>query len=249
MQRNGSETMKDAIENLYTTFAHYRLGDDFVGCDCCVDSDCSTRLAETSLRDLTFDDLGKYAMKAMTTWGEVRHFKYFLPRLLELTIAHRDDFLDLPPVFGKLDYAQWHSWPERECTAVNRFFNDYWRLQLAQPILGDFEDSVDTVLCALANACASVQEFLDTWLDTNTDDARRHLAAFIQNNGALLLKKERLSNPFWNTNGTPHQEIVDWLRSRAVLEYLENRKGAVLVEPFDYAWPQLLTIRSSLGTQ
>jgi hypothetical protein len=106
---------------------------------------------------LTYDELERYSRKAMSTWGNVRHFKHFLPRLLELSIDHRDDFCDLAVVFGKLKYAHFDSWPQRERDAVNRLLDEYWEHQLDDPIVGAFEDSIDTVLCSLANALSSVQ--------------------------------------------------------------------------------------------
>lgn len=240
--------MEVAIENLYATFAHYRVGNDFTGCDCCVGPEHSAALAKPPLRDLTYDDLDRYSQKAISTWGNTRHFKHFLPRLLELTVEHRDDFLDLAVVFGKLAYAQWHSWPQREQNAVNQFFDAYWRHQLANPVVGAFADALDTVLCALSNACASVQPYLDVWLQADTENARLHLAAFILNNDSSLLKKGRLSNAFWDTAGTPHREVLYWLQSQAVLNYLTNTNANVLVDDFAYAVPQLHAIRAAFAS-
>jgi len=181
--------MHDAIDNLYATFNHCRIGDDFTGCDCCVGPEHSTRLAAPPLRELTYEELERYSRKAISTWGNVRHFKHFLPRLLELSIEHRDDFLDLAVVFGKLKYAQFDSWPHRERDAVNRFFDEYWLYQLCDPVVGAFEDSIDTVLCSISNALLSVQRFLDVWIATRTDNAKRHLAAY------TAVAKRRLSVP------------------------------------------------------
>lgn len=239
--------MHDAIDNLYATFAHYQIGDDFTGCDCCVVSEHSFRIAAIPIRELTYEELERYSRKAISTWGNVRHFKHFLPRLLELSIEHRDDFLDLAVVFGKLKYAQFDSWPQCERDAVNRFFDEYWEYQLAVPIVGTFEDSIDTVLCSIANALSSVQRFLDAWIATRTDYAKRHLAAFILNNDDTLLKKRRLSNPFWDTMGQPHSEVINWLQSDAVFRYFEGVADSVLVDDFSYAWPQLIAIRSALA--
>lgn len=238
--------MRDAIDSLYTTFSRYRIGDDFTGCDCCVGPEHSAKLAAPPLRKLTYEDLERYSRKAVSTWGNVRHFKHFLPRLLELSIEHRDDFLDLAVVFGKIKFAQFDSWPQRERDAVNWFFDEYWQYQLDDTIVGVFEDSIDTVLCALANALSSVQRFLDAWIAKPTDNAKRHLAAFILNNDATLLKKGRLSNAFWDTTGQPHNEVVNWLQLDAVYRFFDGTDDPVLVDDFAYAWPQLMAIRSAL---
>jgi hypothetical protein len=196
---------------------------------------------------LTYDELERYSRKAMSTWGNVRHFKHFLPRLLELSIDHRDDFLDLAVVFGKLKYANFDSWPQRERDAVNRLLDEYWEHQLDDPIVGAFEDSIDTVLCSLANALSSVQRFLDAWIAKRTDNAKRHLAAFILTNDDTLLKKGCLSNAFWDTTGQPHNEVVNWLYSDAVYRFVDGPVDPVLVDDFANAWPQMMAIRSALN--
>lgn len=239
--------MRDAIDNLYATFAPCRIGDDFTRCDCCVGPEDYARLAATPLRELTYEELERYARKALSTWGNARHFKHFLPRLLELSIEHRDDFLDLSVVFGKFKYAQFDSWPQREQDAVNHFFDEYWQYQLADPITGAFEDSIDTVLCAISNALSSIQRFLDAWIATRKDNAKRHLAAFILNNDDTLIQKGRLANAFWDTTGRPHCEAVNWLQSDAVFGYFAGADDPILVDDFSYAWPQLMAIRSALA--
>ena len=240
--------MVEAVNNLYTVFAHYRLGNDRDGCDCCVGPGHWAELTAKPLRELTYDDLERYSRKAMTTWGSIQQFKHFLPRLLELTIEYRDDFLDLAVVFGKLSYADWKAWPYREQDAIDAFFDEYWQFQIAEPISGAFEDAIDTVLCAISNASPSVQRFLDSWIATRTDDSVRHLASFILNNDKTLIKKGQLSNSFWNRSSTPHSETVAWLLSDAVLEYLDTANDTVLDDDFSYALPQLKIIRSSLSS-
>lgn len=239
--------MNAAIDNLYATFSHYQIGNDFAGCDCCVGPEHSAKLAATPLGELTFSDLERYSRKAITTWGNVGHFKYFLPRLWELTIQHRDDFLDLAMVFGKLKPAQFESWPQIERDAVNRFFDEYWNHQLVVPIESCYDDSIDLVLCALSNAVSSVQRFLDMWIFNRADNAKQHLAAFILNNDDMLLKKARLSNAFWDATGRTHAEVLSWLQSEALLRYLGDVDDSVMAGDFSNALPQLMAIRSFLA--
>lgn len=195
--------MNAVTNNLYKTFAAYHIGDDFVGCDCCVTPGDSAKIATRPIRDLAIGDLERYSRKAMSTWGTAQHFKHFLPRLLELTIEYHDYFLDLSVVFGKLKDAGFESWPPHEQDAVNRFFVEYWDYQLAVPITSVTDDTIDTVLCALSNGGGSVQPYLDRWLNTPTDNAKRHLASFILWNDDALLMHGRLFNPFWKDASEP----------------------------------------------
>ncbi len=239
--------MSDAIDNLYMTFAHNTLGEDFKGCDCWLTHEDSARLATGPLRELNYEDMERYSRKAISTWGTATHFKYFLPRLLELSIAHRDDFLDLAVLFGKLKLAQFETWPQHEIDAVNRFFDEYWAFQLADPIVDVPNQLIDTVLCALSNALGSIQRFLDAWTSNGTDHAKRHFAAFVLNNYETLLEEGHLWNSFWDTAGKPHAEVVLWLRSDAILELVDGPDDPVLVDDFADAWPLLMAIRSALN--
>lgn len=229
-----------AVEALYATFSPYRLGDDFAGCDCCVSPERSAKLAAKPLRDLTYEDLEGYAFKAISTWGDERHFKHFLPRLLELTVDHRDEFVDLAVVFGKLSYANWYSWPKREYETTMGFLDTYWTHQLSLEVAESQLDAIDTVLCAEARARESVQPLLDSWLATDLPSARNHLAAFVLLNGDDLVGKQRLWNSFWNRDSRPYKEVLAWISQDAVSAYLA---GATLTGDFAAAPCQLELIR------
>lgn len=97
--------MQSAISELYRVFKPYRLDDDFIGCDHCVTQEDSKLLASISLRKLTVPDVDRYAFKAMSTWGTERHFKHFLPRLLELAYEDYQAFNFPEVLLGKLAYA------------------------------------------------------------------------------------------------------------------------------------------------
>ena len=239
-----NNSLRDAVEALYAQFLPYRLGDDFVGCDCCVSPSRSAALAAKPLRSLTYDDLATYAFKAMSTWGDERHFKHFLPRIFELTVEHRDEFVDLAVVFGKLSYADWRSWPRREVDAVASFLKAYWEYQLGLDVNDPHDNAIDTVLCAEANAFDSVQPLLDVWLATDLLSARKHLAAFVLLNGDDLILKRRLWNSFWSRDSNPCREVISWLQSDKPSSYL---RGMKLTGDFGLAACLLDAIRAAAG--
>lgn len=182
----------------------------------------------------------------MTTWGDARHFKYFLPRLLELTVEHGDEFMDLGIVFGKLDYARFSSWPRSEQEAVNGFFAAYWNHQLACPVVGAMDMRMSIALSAIAKAVPSIQPFLDQWLATHTDNAKRHLAAFILQDADAVMKKGREDAMHEGAPDTQYREVAKWLQTTAVTAYLSDGEDPVLVGDAGYAWPQLQAIRAAL---
>jgi hypothetical protein len=99
-----SAAIANAIEDLYRVFAGCRLDPHVEGCPHCVSDRDHARIHSRPLRSLSGDDLGRYAFKAMTTWGNERDFRHFLPRILELLVSNDLD----PPtevVLGKLAYG------------------------------------------------------------------------------------------------------------------------------------------------
>ena len=110
--------MDTPIENLYQVFAKYRLRPGMVGCPCCVTESDIERLYKKKLRELDAEDLGKYSLKAVTTWGDEYDFKHFLPRILELW----DDCVSHDMLFMKLQYLHWETWPPQEKDAIVVYF-------------------------------------------------------------------------------------------------------------------------------
>ncbi len=169
------------VEALYEAFRAYRLGDDFYGCPHCGPAEKSRHLAGTPRKQLTAEALEEYLPRAMTTWGTQRHFKYFLPRLLELAYAGSLG----PECFGtiadKLLYARWSRWPEPERRCVKRFLHAFWSRQLHTP--GEFphEERVFLVAWPLGEACGSLGPFLEYWSGQSELLPALHLAQFVEN--------------------------------------------------------------------
>jgi hypothetical protein len=120
--------LQQAVEELYLTFGRYPLS-SLEGCPCCVSAVDQGKVTHRALRALTEDDLGRYAGKAMTTWGTVDDFKHFLPRLLELTGAFRAPYAAYV-VLNKLEYGRWRTWHLAEIAAVERYLLALWDVVL-----------------------------------------------------------------------------------------------------------------------
>ncbi|MBY0373940.1 MAG: hypothetical protein K2Q23_08085 [Bryobacteraceae bacterium] len=119
----GTAEFKEAIERLYSTFGSYPLRDRIDSCPCCRGQQETRHLHTKALRDLTPEDLGPYAFRAMTTVGDVDDFRHFLPRILEL-VAELP--VDPEVVLSKLTYAKWTEWPAGEIEAVRAYLAELW---------------------------------------------------------------------------------------------------------------------------
>ncbi|MER5419522.1 hypothetical protein [Streptosporangium roseum] len=119
-----------ALERLYETFSRYPLPDKIDVCDHCVAPESVQAARAVPLRALSASVLEPYAWSALSTWGDIEDFKYYLPRLLELLISEElDGFLHADSLTIKVG-AYWHGWPQDEKDAVVAVANAWWWLTL-----------------------------------------------------------------------------------------------------------------------
>ncbi|MFM9946029.1 MAG: hypothetical protein ACKVQB_12445 [Bacteroidia bacterium] len=119
--------LNTTIENLYLTFGKYTT-EGIYYCDCgCVKEEDVRKLNSKPLRQLEEDDLVSYYGSALYTWGDVEHYKHYLPRICELISSNRNyAFVNVDEIFNKLEYAQWMEWPEEEQQAIKDYVMADW---------------------------------------------------------------------------------------------------------------------------
>lgn len=221
-----NEVSEQVIDSLYDVFRPYQLGSDFDGCDHCVDPVATKRLARIDLRNLSMEDLSRYSQKAITTWGDDRHFRYFLPRLFELVLEDpRHESLHIEVLFGKLAYANWYQWHQREREAIGSYFELLWKSVLSQPALFQDDDIADSVLCAFGAARADLDAFLSYWTTTNENAARTHFNEFVVLNASYLRDKDRLWNTFWENDSKESTTVKEWLSSDSLRTLILSREA------------------------
>ncbi len=169
------------LEKLYSCFSNYTTV-NMQACTCgCISDEQIRRLNAKPLRVLSLDDLGFYHHKAMTTWGDVPHYKHFLPRILELYVSKRDN-----PQFGleeitcKLNEAAWTEWPEEERNTIKEFMLSDWSERNQGP-------SAEITLSELElyNRFIDANVLMYSW-DTANHAGIENFVDFIYNYGNLL---------------------------------------------------------------
>jgi hypothetical protein len=197
----------EAVERLYEVFGLVRRPARVEGCPHCVAPDEDRPLLDRPVRSLQPEDLARYAAKALSTWGAVGEFRYFVPRLLECAAHDAFIYPDPPIVFGKLAVAGWADWPEEERTAVGAFFTAWWADALdrypSRPDIG-------TTLCCLGATGVDLRAFLDAWGRLSTVAAIRHLHEFVVNH-VRFTSPTRLTDAFWDVRSTGHGQVIAWL--------------------------------------
>ena len=219
--------MEHVINQLYRVFQPYRLGPDFSGCSHCVDPAETERLVNTELRSLTLCDLDSFSFDAMTTWGDTKQFKYFLPRLFDIAYSEIDGFLSAEVLFGKLAYGKWDDWPEAERRAVDDFLHEFWQSTIASAITSTDDVSIDTALCAIGNACTTTMPFLQQWTAPDAPVVPNQLAQFVLLNIHDITEHQRLTNSFWDGRAIQASEVIEWLQLPTTYEYVYDRRDGL----------------------
>ena len=219
MSKRTEHSLAEAVRELYKVFKPYRDRRHPEGCPCCVSDADKRRLFSKPLEELTADDLGRFAWKALTTWGDVEDLKHFLPRLLELTAVDDCAPFEREVLFGKLKLADWQHRPEQERRAVDEYLHAIWRNCLKSEAGSVW---LDELLCGLGNAGEDLKPYLRTWTECELRTAYEHLVHYVDWNSATLLKRKHLSNSFWSNAEAQMQQVVEWLSSQQTIGVLET---------------------------
>jgi hypothetical protein len=119
-----------AIAALYEMTRDDRRRGPVEGCEHCVSEDAARALGEIPREQAPERLMDRYGFKALTTWGNERDLRWFLPRLVELLALEPDRIANARIVAGKVVMAGFDDWPEEERATVRAAFLALWRLWL-----------------------------------------------------------------------------------------------------------------------
>ncbi|MBM7846755.1 hypothetical protein [Herpetosiphon giganteus] len=201
-----SAAMNIIIEQLYSCFSSYTIPAHPTGCPCCVADTDYQRLRSKPIRQLTSNDLWRYSLKALNTWGDADQFRAILPRFLELC-ADRSVFIDRDMIFGKLRLADWQTWPASEQQLILTYLWTLWQAALADP-----DYSIDEMLSAIAQTELDLQPLLINWdAQLDTMIGLQHYADFLDLRMAKILGQNRLHGHAWANREQATALVIDWV--------------------------------------
>jgi hypothetical protein len=203
-----------AIKNLYLIFSKYTTeGIHFCNCGCINEEDVK-KLNSKQLKELEQNDLASYHGSALYTWGEVVHYKHYLPRVCELRSTDRNfPFIDLDEIYTKLEYAKWTEWDKNERKAILDYVIADW-IEFANKTKSDI---TDTVFNNYGNFI-EIQELVKLWEISNSKNknALRNFVNFFYYHGSQIL------NGGLKINGKIYkEEFSSILQTNNLIEKLE----------------------------
>lgn len=206
-------TTRQSIAEVYKTFNAYTAA-NMNHCDCgCIDLNDVKRLASKKLRDLEDEDLAPYHGSALYTWGDVEHYKHFLPRILEVySMSKGRGLIGLEEIVTKLKYAQWDSWNGNEVVAIKNFFLADWREFVNERTSNINRDDITSYLYFF-----QMSELLRCWNLSQGKIGLRNFVYFFYDYGNEILSEGL------RIQGRMHErEWKNALTAQNILELLEN---------------------------
>ncbi len=201
-----SLTLIQAIEAVYTAFASTPKPQVIVHCPCCIEDDDVSALLIMPLRGITPDQLCRYASKVFLTVGDTPDYRYFLPRILEISATDSGWWPD-PEVVGRsLRDAEWLTWDVREKNAITQLY----RAKFEAISAGSDPYELDSWICGMAIAGLDLAPYLST-LEANPSATLDYYTRNSDPSSGI-----RLANGFWSDSSTGAQQVIAWFYSPAV---------------------------------
>ena len=160
---HAEQRLRQALDELYRTFAT-RPPSLIAGCPCCIASRGTDVLLTTPLRQITGQALWRYVSGLFLTIGDTPDFRYFLPRILEVSVFDPGHANDPEIVLGKLSLARWRSWPAAQQHALEAVVDAWFEKALADDRAdadaGWIGRDAESVLCGAARAGMPLRAWL-----------------------------------------------------------------------------------------
>ena len=208
------------LADVYAAFAKEHKPRRIDACPCCFDRAEVCTLLATPLRELTPKQLSGYASSVFLTAGSESDFRYFLPRILEISVNDSSWWPDREVVLGKLTLADWRAWSKHLSDPLMRLFEAAFDEALLQANDPGWE--IDSWVCALSMAGLDVLPYLEKLKAPGAENAL--LQFFEVNAGALL--KGKLTNAFWKDEKANPAPVFAWLNSPYVQSTVWSHYGA-----------------------
>ena len=199
-------TLEAAVDGVYAAFAGYRRPTDIDYCGHCVRPGVvEGLLAPTPLREIPTERLHKYAFDVLSTAGSLADFRYFLPRILQLSVTGDfENYHGWDSVLSKLVLGGWRDWPEDEQRAVTAVLHAWWWTTLTRfPADPDPDELLDSI-----NDVDDLGPYLRMWEDALVTHAgARHLRDFVLHNFERKGRRYWMSGLRWQDDTT----VLTWL--------------------------------------
>lgn len=219
MNHKSNSSLNTSIENLYDTFAKYQGLSKLEGSQMYDElENWKLQLISKRLRDLNEDDLSRFAGKVMLTWGDENDYRFYLPRILELTAEYKTPY-DIWTLYSRLEDANWKTWGITEQTAINDFTFELWN-NLLNDNSEEAEREFKDYFHAIAYYYTDFSKILEAWETSNSFTSIKHLSNYIFEERQNIFEHGYINSTVKNTKNI--EQFKAWLCSDRMLLKIEK---------------------------
>ncbi|MBK9636781.1 MAG: hypothetical protein IPO63_02845 [Bacteroidetes bacterium] len=176
------------------------------------------QLRSKQLRELTDEDLSRFAGKVIMTWGDENDYRFYLPRILELTAELKTPY-DIWTLYSRLEDANWKTWDIKEQTTINGFTLELWN-----NLLNDNSEKAEWVFKdyfhAIANFYPDFSKILIVWETNHNFASIKHFTNYIFEERQNLFDNDFIDSIEKNTKNI--QQFKTWLTSDKIIRKIET---------------------------
>lgn len=219
--------LRDAIERGYLTFASMPRPQQLHASPLRDADEILRTLTSAPLRELTGEQIGPYSSWAITTVGNDRDYRHFLPRIFELAVTEPVWLGAVPQVIvGKLNMATWRTWAAEQQAAVLHFFRAAFDAVVQRHPQGG-QSAVDW-FCGIVTLGNSALLTFERWRSTSSPNAALHMASFIIDEAKDLRHQAEVRGPYWeDVSVDVRREVARLLTAERTKVFLQAAAGQV----------------------
>lgn len=214
-----TDRLKISIEKLYDIFTKYQGLSKLEGSPLYDDLETwNKQLRSKKLRELTDENLSLFAGKVILTWGDENDYRFYLPRILELTAELKTPY-DIWTLYSRLEDANWKTWNADEQTAINKFTIELWNNLLndnSEKAEWEFKDYFHSI----AYFYPDFSDILKVWETNDSFSSTKHLTNYIFEERQHLFDNNYIDSIEKNTKNI--QQFKTWLTSDNILKKIEQ---------------------------
>ncbi len=214
-----TDKLKISIEKLYETFAKYQGLSKLEGSPLYGDlNNWNKQLRSKKLRELTDEDLSRFAGKVILTWGDENDYRFYLPRILELTAELKTPY-QIWTIYSRLEDANWKTWDIEEQVKINDFTLELWN-----NLLNDNSDKAEwnfrDYFHAISYYYPDFSEILKVWETNNSFASIKHLTNYVFEERQYLFDYNYIASIRKNTKHI--EQFKNWLTSDKTIKKIEK---------------------------
>lgn len=198
-------------------------------------------LTSVPLRELGGEQIGPYSGWAITTVGNDRDYRHFLPRILELAVTE-PVWLGMEPavIASRLGMATWRAWPGDQRAAVLRFFHAALDVMIARHPDERPAEAAEW-LCGIAALGEPVDIPFERWLSSTSANAALNLASLIISESRHLRDHGEVRGGFWKeASEDARRQVAKLLLEERTIAFLQSAAERVSEEDRFYHWDAAL---------